>query len=112
MCADLVKLLVCCRAPEILFGLDTYTEAIDMWSVGCIMAELLQHEPLFPAKTDLATLEMMVKTLGSPNEQIWPVRLPSATILLSLLLPTCYKLLLPQQKPVPVCCTHCLAGLT
>ena len=69
-------LCVCCRAPEILFGLDTYTETIDMWSVGCIMAELLQHEPLFPAKTDLAILEMMVKTLGSPNERIWPVRLP------------------------------------
>ena len=67
---------MCCRAPEILFGLDTYTEAIDMWSVGCIMAELLQHEPLFPAKTDLTTLELMVKTLGSPNEQIWPVGPP------------------------------------
>ena len=38
------------------------------------MAELLQHEPLFPAKTDMAILEMMVKTLGSPNERIWPVR--------------------------------------
>lgn len=68
------------RAPEILLGLDTYTEAIDMWSVGCIMAELLQHEPLFPAKTDMAILEMMVKTLGSPNERIWPgfATLPAA----------------------------------
>lgn len=64
---------LCCRAPEILLGLDKYTEAIDMWSVGCIMAELLQHEPLFPARTELAILEMMVKTLGSPNERIWPV---------------------------------------
>lgn len=47
------------------------------------MAELLQHEPLFPAKTELATLEMMVKTLGSPNEQIWPVRPPPRDTLLS-----------------------------
>lgn len=60
------------RAPEVLLGLDTYTEAIDMWSVGCIMAELLRHEPLFPAKTELAMLQLMVKLLGSPSEQIWP----------------------------------------
>lgn len=56
-----------------MLGLDTYTEAIDMWSVGCIMAELLRHEPLFPAKTELAVLQLMVKLLGSPSEQIWPV---------------------------------------
>lgn len=62
-----------CRAPEVLLGLDTYTEAIDMWSVGCIMAELLKHEPLFPAKTELSVLQLMVKLLGSPNEQIWHV---------------------------------------
>ena len=61
------------RAPEILLGLETYTEAIDMWSVGCIMAELLRHEPLFPAKTELGILEMMVKLLGNPHEHIWPV---------------------------------------
>ena len=69
----MVMSAVPCRAPEILLGLESYTEAIDMWSVGCIMAELLQHEPLFPAKTDLQILELMVKTLGSPNERIWPV---------------------------------------
>ena len=62
-----------CRAPEILLGLETYTEAIDMWSVGCIMAELLHHQPLFPAKTELGILELMAKLLGSPNERIWPV---------------------------------------
>ena len=37
------------------------------------MAELLRHEPLFPAKTELGILEMMAKLLGSPNEAIWPV---------------------------------------
>lgn len=56
-----------------LLGLDTYTEAIDMWSVGCIMAELLQHEPLFPAKSELAVLQLIVKLLGTPSAQIWPV---------------------------------------
>ena len=35
-----VKVTLICRAPEIMLGLETYTEAIDMWSVGCIMAAL------------------------------------------------------------------------
>ena len=62
------------------------------------MAELLQHEPLFPAKTDLATLEMMVKTLGSPNEQIWPVR-PHAAVI--LLLAVTVVILLSQVAAAP-----------
>ena len=62
-----------CRAPEVLLGLETYTEAIDMWSVGCIMAELLQHEPLFPSKSELGIMGLMAKLLGNPNERIWPV---------------------------------------
>lgn len=40
------------------------------------MAELLQHEPLFPAKTELGVLQLVVKLLGSPSEQIWPVNSP------------------------------------
>jgi serine/threonine protein kinase len=63
-----------CRAPEILLGQDTYTEAVDMWAVGCIFAELLKNEPLFPAKSELETLDLMTQLLGAPNERIWPVR--------------------------------------
>jgi serine/threonine protein kinase len=62
------------RAPEILLGQDTYTEAIDMWAVGCIFAELLRNEPMFPAKSELETLQLMTQILGAPNEAIWPVR--------------------------------------
>ena len=47
-----------------------------MWSVGCIMAELLQHEPLFPSKTELGIMGLMTKLLGNPNERIWPVSVP------------------------------------
>lgn len=36
------------RAPELIFGATVYTTAIDMWSVGCVMAELLTGTPLFP----------------------------------------------------------------
>ena len=43
---------VCCRrAPEVLLGAEQYTEAIDMWSCGCILAELLRNDPLFPGRT-------------------------------------------------------------
>ena len=36
------------RAPELIFGATDYTTAIDIWSVGCVMAELLLGQPLFP----------------------------------------------------------------
>ena len=41
-----------CRAPEVLLGSDRYNESVDMWACGCIMAELLRAEPLFPAKVE------------------------------------------------------------
>lgn len=54
--------------------MEAYTEAIDMWACGCIMGELLKHEPLFPTRTDIQTLEAMSRLLGAPNDHIWPVR--------------------------------------
>lgn len=47
------------RAPEVLLGSDLYDEAIDMWAVGCVMAELLRNEPLFPGKTEVRYLEVL-----------------------------------------------------
>ena len=43
------------RAPELLLGKADYDKSIDMWSVGCIIAELLAGEPLFPGKTEVST---------------------------------------------------------
>jgi cell division cycle 2-like protein len=60
------------RAPELLLGAKTYTTAIDMWSVGCIFAELLTKEPLLPGRSELDQLDKMFKLLGTPNETIWP----------------------------------------
>lgn len=60
------------RSPELLFGADTYATAVDMWSVGCILAELIHHEPLFPGATEVAVVDMMVELLGTPSEVIWP----------------------------------------
>ncbi|KAF8399906.1 hypothetical protein HHK36_015776 [Tetracentron sinense] len=60
------------RAPELLLGAKQYSTAIDMWSLGCIMAELLAKEPLFCGKTEFDQLDKIFRTLGTPSEKIWP----------------------------------------
>ncbi|KAL1556080.1 cyclin-dependent kinase [Salvia divinorum] len=60
------------RAPELLLGAKLYSTAIDMWSLGCIMAELLSKEPLFNGKTEVEQLDKIFRILGTPNETIWP----------------------------------------
>ncbi|CAJ2664231.1 unnamed protein product [Trifolium pratense] len=60
------------RAPELLLGAKKYSKAIDMWSVGCIMAELLSKEPLFKGKTEIEQIDKIFRTLGTPDEKIWP----------------------------------------
>lgn len=60
------------RAPELLFGSKTHNAAIDMWATGCILAELLLHKPLFPGKSEMEMIEMIIEMLGSPSEAIWP----------------------------------------
>ncbi|XP_078441447.1 protein kinase superfamily protein isoform X2 [Wolffia australiana] len=60
------------RAPELLLGAKEYSTAIDMWSLGCIMAELLAKEPLFNGKTEFDQLDKIFRILGTPNEKIWP----------------------------------------
>ncbi|KAL3137604.1 Mitogen-activated protein kinase 4 [Trebouxia sp. C0009 RCD-2024] len=56
------------RAPELLLSCEHYTAAIDIWSVGCILAELLQRKPLFPGKDYIDQLKLIIKTLGSPSD--------------------------------------------
>ncbi|KAF2934636.1 hypothetical protein DAI22_04g177700 [Oryza sativa Japonica Group] len=70
------------RAPELLLGTKEYSTAIDMWSVGCIMAELLAKEPLFNGKTEFEQLDKIFRTLGTPNEKIWPgyAKLPGVKV--------------------------------
>ncbi|KAG5222397.1 cyclin-dependent kinase [Salix suchowensis] len=60
------------RAPELLLGAKQYSTTIDMWSLGCIMAELLSKEPLFNGKTEVDQLDKIFRILGTPNETIWP----------------------------------------
>ncbi|KAI9800676.1 MAG: hypothetical protein M1825_003998 [Sarcosagium campestre] len=55
------------RAPELLLGATRYTPAIDLWSAGLILAELLLSEPTLPGDRPLEQLELTVKLLGSPT---------------------------------------------
>ncbi|XP_055891794.1 cyclin-dependent kinase 10-like isoform X1 [Biomphalaria glabrata] len=60
------------RAPELLLGAKTHTTAIDMWSAGCILGELLAHRPLLPGRSELHQLDLILDMLGTPNDTIWP----------------------------------------
>jgi cyclin-dependent kinase 10 len=60
------------RAPELLLNSKHQTTAIDMWSAGCVLGELLAHKPLLPGKSEINQLELIIDLLGTPNEQIWP----------------------------------------
>ena len=54
------------RAPEVLM-MNAYSTALDMWAVGCILAEILSRKPLFPGKEDLHQLQLILATLGSED---------------------------------------------
>ena len=60
------------RAPELLLGAKEYSTAVDMWSCGCIMAEILQKKPIFTGQTEIAQLDKIFKVLGVPDEESWP----------------------------------------
>ncbi|KAK9823027.1 hypothetical protein WJX81_000384 [Elliptochloris bilobata] len=57
------------RAPELIFGATDYTTAIDLWSVGCVMAELLLGQPLFPGESGVDQLVEIIKVLGTPSRE-------------------------------------------
>lgn len=61
------------RAPEVLLGSRHYSTAIDMWSVGCIFAEMArQGLPLFPGDSEIDQIFKIFRILGTPNEEVWP----------------------------------------
>jgi len=76
------------RAPEILLGSSKYTKAVDMWSVGCILGELLVGKPIFQGKSSLNQIEKVLELVGKPKaEDIESIESPHAeTILNSLAL--------------------------
>ncbi|KAF7829635.1 mitogen-activated protein kinase-like protein NTF3 [Senna tora] len=57
------------RAPELLLCCDNYGTSIDVWSVGCIFAELLGRKPIFPGSECLNQLKLIINILGSQREE-------------------------------------------
>jgi glycogen synthase kinase 3 beta len=57
------------RAPELIFGATDYSTAIDTWSLGCVFAELLLGQPLFPGESNVDQLVEIIKVVGTPTRQ-------------------------------------------
>ncbi|XP_042039274.1 shaggy-related protein kinase eta-like [Salvia splendens] len=57
------------RAPELIFGATEYTTSIDIWSAGCVLAELLLGQPLFPGENAVGQLVEVIKVLGTPTRE-------------------------------------------
>jgi len=55
------------RAPEVMLTFKEYTRAIDIWSVGCVLAEMLSGKPLFPGRDYHHQLSLILDTLGTPS---------------------------------------------
>lgn len=79
------------RAPEILLGMRTYSWSVDIWSVACLLAEMLSGKPLFPGDSEIDQLMRIFRGLGTPDAAGWPAvaALPEWK--------TCY----PKWRPQP-----------
>lgn len=69
------------RPPELLLGATYYGVGVDLWSAGCILAELLAGKPIMPGRTEVEQLHKIFKLCGSPSEEYWKKsKLPNATL--------------------------------
>lgn len=57
------------RAPEVMLSSQKYNTSVDMWSIGCTFYELIVGQPLFHAKHYLELIELMIKKLGTPDQE-------------------------------------------
>ena len=60
------------RAPDILMGSKKYSTSVDIWSVGCIFAELVNQKPLFAGASEEDQLDKIFKIRGTPADEVWP----------------------------------------
>ncbi|GMN54221.1 hypothetical protein TIFTF001_023352 [Ficus carica] len=69
------------RPPELLLGSTDYGAAVDLWSVGCVFAELLMEKPILQGRTEVEQIHKIFKLCGSPPEEYWKKsKLPHATL--------------------------------
>ncbi|RDX99774.1 Protein IMPAIRED IN BABA-INDUCED STERILITY 1, partial [Mucuna pruriens] len=87
------------RPPELLLGSTDYGPAVDLWSVGCVFAELLVGKPILQGRTEVEQLHKIFKLCGSPPDEYWKkTRLPHAT-------------LFKPQQPYDSCLRHSFKDL-
>ena len=60
------------RAPEILLGSNKYSCPVDIWSIGCIFAEMANKRPLFQGDSEIDQLFRIFRVLRTPSEDLWP----------------------------------------
>lgn len=60
------------RAPEILLGGKQYSTGVDIWSIGCIFAEMVNRKPLFAGDSEIDQIFRIFRILGTPTEEVWP----------------------------------------
>lgn len=60
------------RCPEVLLGCQRYSLEVDVWSVGCILCELVTLRPLFPGDSEIDQLYRIFRLLGTPTNEAWP----------------------------------------
>mmetsp|Transcript_59783 Transcript_59783/g.192409 ORF Transcript_59783/g.192409 Transcript_59783/m.192409 type:complete len:460 (+) Transcript_59783:88-1467(+) len=82
------------RAPEILLGSTSYTKGVDLWSVGCILGELISGKPIFPGTSTMNQLDRIMEVTGRPSpEDIEAIKSPFAATMLESL---------PLSRPRPL----------
>ncbi|KAL0350046.1 UNVERIFIED_CONTAM: putative serine/threonine-protein kinase [Sesamum radiatum] len=67
------------RAPELLLGSTDYGVGIDLWSAGCLLAEMFVGRPIMPGRNEIEQLHKIFKLCGSPSEEYWKKVKPPAT---------------------------------
>ncbi|KAJ0261837.1 Protein kinase superfamily protein [Hirschfeldia incana] len=88
------------RPPELLLGATNYGTGVDLWSAGCIVAELLAGKPVMPGRTEVEQLHKIFKLCGSPSDLYWKkYKLPNATL---------YK----PQHPYKRCVAEAFSGFS
>ncbi|KAJ0982057.1 hypothetical protein J5N97_010312 [Dioscorea zingiberensis] len=69
------------RPPELLLGSTDYEATVDLWSVGCVFAEMFCKKPILQGRTEVEQLHKIFKLCGSPSDEYWKnSKLPNATI--------------------------------
>lgn len=92
------------RAPDVLLGSRTYNTSIDIWSAGCIMAEMYTGRPLFPGTTNEDQLQKIFRLMGTPSERSWPgiSQFPEYKPNFHIYAPQDLRHILPQVDPVGI----------